>query len=112
TARYGDVKLGKGGCLCFGPACHPNLNARIELVADKADIPLQRETSGRTTGTNTDQIFRSRSGVPATNLSLPLRYMHSPVETADMDDVKNIIELLTAFIAALDVKDDFRHKLA
>lgn len=111
AARYGEVKLGKGGCLCFGPACHPNINARIELVADEANIPLQRETSGRTTGTNTDQIFRSRSGVPATNLSLPLRYMHSPVETADMGDVQNIIDLLVAFIAKLDVKDDFRHKL-
>ena len=110
-ARYGEVLLGKGGCLCFGPACHPNINARIELVADEAQIPLQRETSGRTTGTNTDQIFRSRSGVPATNLSLPLRYMHSPVETADLADVQHIIDLLVAFIAKLDEKDNFRHSL-
>ena len=72
---------------------------------------MQRETSGRTTGTNTDQIFRSRSGVPATNLSLPLRYMHSPVETADMDDVQSCIDLLTAFIKSLRVTDDFRHRL-
>ncbi len=109
--RYGDVKLGKGGCLCYGPACHPNLNARLELVADEAGVPMQKETSGRTTGTNTDQIFRSRAGVPATNLSLPLRYMHSPVETADMDDVQACVDLLVAFIKSLKAEDDFRHHL-
>lgn len=110
-ARYGEVKLGKGGCLCFGPACHPRLNAKIEYTATEAGIPLQRETSGRTTGTNTDQIFRSRAGVPATNLSLPLRYMHSPVETADMGDVQSCIDLLVAFIKGLEEKDDFCHRL-
>ncbi|MBQ8479623.1 MAG: M42 family metallopeptidase [Akkermansia sp.] len=111
AARYGDVRLGKGACLCFGPACHPNINARLELVAGENNIPMQRETSGRTTGTNTDQIFRSRSGVPATNLSLPLRYMHSPVETADMTDVQSTIDLLAAFIRSLKVTDNFYHKL-
>lgn len=109
--RYGDIRLGKGGVLCFGPACHPNINARLEMVADAGKIPMQRETSGRTTGTNTDQIFRSRAGVPATNLSMPLRYMHSPVETADMGDVQACVDLLVAFIKSLKVKDDFRHKL-
>jgi len=111
AARYGDVRLGKGGCLCYGPACHRKINARLEQVASENSIPMQRETSGRTTGTNTDQIFRSRAGVPATNLSLPLRYMHSPVETADMGDVQACIDLLVAFIKSLDAKDDFRHKL-
>ena len=109
--RYGDVRLGKGGVLCFGPACHPNLNARLELVAQENKVPMQRETSGRTTGTNTDQIFRSRCGVPATNLSMPLRYMHSPVKTADMGDVQACIDLLVAFIRSLKPEDDFRHKL-
>ncbi|MBQ8900614.1 MAG: M42 family metallopeptidase [Akkermansia sp.] len=111
AARYGDVRLGKGACLCFGPACHPNINARLEFVAGENNIPMQRETSSRTTGTNTDQIFRSRSGVPATNLSLPLRYMHSPVETADMTDVQSTIDLLAAFIRSLKVTDNFYHKL-
>lgn len=111
AGRYGDVKLGKGGCLCFGPACHPNLNARLELISSEKNIPMQRETSGRTTGTNTDQIFRSRMGVPATNLSLPLRYMHSPVETADMQDVQSCIDLLVEFIKSLKSTEDFYHHL-
>ena len=109
--RYGEVKLGLGPCMCIGPACHPTINARLEQVAESGKLPLQRETSGRTTGTNTDSIFRSRSGVPSTNLSLPLRYMHSPVETADMADVQATIDLLVAFIASLDAQDCFSHKL-
>ncbi|MCH5285009.1 MAG: M42 family metallopeptidase [Akkermansiaceae bacterium] len=112
SSRYGEVKLGLGPCLCIGPACHPSINNRLEDIADKEHLPLQRETSGRTTGTNTDSIFRSRSGVPTTNLSLPLRYMHSPVETADMDDVQATIDLLVAFIASLQPTDSFHHKLA
>ena len=111
TARYGEVKLGLGPCMCIGPACHPTINARLEQVAEAKKLPLQRETSGRTTGTNTDSIFRSRTGVPATNLSLPLRYMHSPVETADMADVQATIDLLVEFVASLKVKDSFRYKL-
>ena len=109
--RYGDVRLGKGGCLCFGPACHPNMSARLTLLADEKQIPLQRETTGRTTGTNTDQIFRSRAGVPATCFSLPLRYMHSPVETADMRDVQSIVDLLVAFISSLTHSECFKHQL-
>lgn len=109
--RYGDVRLGKGGCLCHGPACHPRLNARLELLAHKENIPLQHETSGRTTGTNADSIFRSRNGVPCANLSLPLRYMHSPVETADLNDVDACIDLLVAFIKSLKRKEHFRHTL-
>ncbi len=110
-ARYGDIRLGAGASLSFGPVCHPNVNARLELVAYEQEIPLQRETTGRTTGTNTDQVYRSRSGVPATCLSLPLRYMHSPVETADMRDVQSCIDLLVAFITRLQPGDNFRHQL-
>ncbi len=109
--RYGDVRLGKGGCLCYGHVCHPKVNARLEQVAEQGGIPLQREVCGRGTSTNTDSIFRSRSGVPSTNLSLPLRYMHSPVETADMRDVQACIDLLVGFVCALTLNDDFCHHL-
>ena len=109
--RYGDVRLGQGACLSFGPVCHPNLNARLELVSFKQEIPMQREVTGRSTGTNTDQVYRSRSGVPATCLSLPLRYMHSPVETADMHDVQSCVDLLVSFVESLKFQDDFRHRL-
>lgn len=111
AGRFGDIRLGKGPALSFGPICHPNLNAQLCRVADEQKISLQRETTGRATGTNTDAVFRSRQGIPATNLSLPLRYMHSPVEMADMRDVRDCIDLLGAFIENLSRNDDFRHQL-
>lgn len=109
--RHGDVCLGKGGVLSYGPTCHPNLNARIERVADAAKIPMQFESTGRFTGTNTDFVYRTRAGVPSASFSLPLRYMHSPIETADMGDVESMVQLMVAFIKDLKVGDDFRHKL-
>ena len=87
------------------------MNARFELVADAENIHMQRETSGRSTGTNTDAVYRARMGVPAACFSLPLRYMHSPVETADMQDVQNCVNMLVAFIKSLRKEDDFRHHL-
>ncbi len=110
-ARYGDIRLGAGAALSFGAVCHPNLNSRICLVAEQNDMPIQRETIGRASGTNTDSVFDSRRGIPATNLSLPLRYMHSPVELADMRDVQSCIDLLLCFVQSLRYEDDFAHRL-
>ncbi len=109
--RYGDVRLAEGGCICIGPTCHPNLNARMELVSSQHDIPMQREVAGSRTGTNADSIFRSRRGVPCANLSLPLRYMHSPVEMADKRDVESCVDLMVEFIKSLKADDDFAHRL-
>ena len=55
--------------------------------------------------------MRRRRLYLARRLSLPLRYMHSPVETADMADVQATIDLLVEFVASLKVKDSFRYKL-
>ncbi|MFI3243507.1 MAG: M20/M25/M40 family metallo-hydrolase [Akkermansia sp.] len=110
-ARYGDIQLGAGAALSFGPVCHPNVNGRLCLVAEQNDMPLQRETIGRASGTNTDFVFNNRQGIPATNLSLPLRYMHSPVELADMRDVQSCIDLLVKFVQSLQLEDDFAHRL-
>lgn len=109
--RYGDVKLGKGPAVSHGGANHPNMVARLELAADKKSIPLQHEATGRYTGTDTDSIFISRDGVASALVSIPLRYMHSPVETADMGDVENTIELICSFIKMLKKEDSFGHKL-
>lgn len=109
--RYGDVQLGSGPCVCHGPACHHLVVSRLELVADKAKIALQFETSGRTSGTNADSIFTARDGVPCANVSIPLRYMHSPVEMADMEDCEKIVDLLSSFVSSLKAKDSFGYSL-
>lgn len=109
--QHGDVKLGKGPTLTHGTANHPLIVEQLEKVARKHDIPLQHEASSRFTGTDTDKIFTQRGGVPSALVSLPLRCMHSVVETAHLDDIEHTIQLLTEFVRSLTAKDTFHQTL-
>lgn len=111
TAQHGTVKLGGGPTVTHGSANHPLVVERLTEVAAKQKIPLQHESSSRFTGTDTDKIFVQRGGVPSALVSLPLRCMHSVVETADLGDVEHTIELLTAFVLSLRKKDQFHQTL-
>ena len=70
-----------------------------------------REASSRFTGTDTDKIFHSRDGIPSALVSLPLRSMHSAVETADLADIDHTIDLLAAFLLSLRSSDQFHQQL-
>jgi endoglucanase len=107
AAKHGAVKIGHGPTLTHGSANHPRLVERLEDVAADRSITVQHEATSRFTGTDTDDIYISRSGVPSALVSLPMRYMHSPVEMVDLDDVAHLIDLLTAFIADLNEGDTF-----
>lgn len=111
TAKHGRVKLGAGPTLTHGTSNHPLVVRRLEETAAATKTPLQHEASSRTTGTDTDKIFHSRRGVPSALVSLPLRCMHSVVETAHLDDIHHTIELLTAFVLGLTAKDEFHQTL-
>jgi putative aminopeptidase FrvX len=110
-AKHGSVKLGSGPTLTHGTSNHPLVVKRLEKLAAETKTPIQHEASSRTTGTDTDKIFHSRQGVPSALVSLPLRCMHSVVETAHLDDVQHTIELLTSFVLSLTDKDGFRQAL-
>jgi putative aminopeptidase FrvX len=110
-AKFGSIKLGGGPTLSHGSANHPLVIDRLLEVAFSANVPIQHEASSRFTGTDTDQIFHSREGVPSALVSLPLRSMHSVVETAHLDDIEHIINLLTAFVLSLDEADRFHRTL-
>ena len=109
--KFGSVKLGGGPTLSHGTANHPHVVERLIDVAAKGKIPVQHEASSRFTGTDTDKIFHSREGIPSALVSLPLRCMHSVVETAHLDDIAQTIDLLTAFILSLTEKDVFSQSL-
>ncbi|MCB1276890.1 M42 family metallopeptidase [Prosthecobacter sp.] len=111
TKKHGAVKLGGGPSLTHGSANHIEVVKRLIEVAEKEKIPLQHEASSRSTGTDTDVIFHQQSGIPSALVSLPLRYMHSVVEMAHLDDVEYTIRLLTAFAESMKPKDEFRVKL-
>lgn len=109
--KHGEVKLASGPSLTHGSANHPEVAKRLMAVAEKAKIPLQHESSSRFTGTDTDVIFNQREGIPSALVSLPLRYMHSVVETCDLRDVEHIINLLCAFVQSIKPTDRFHIKL-
>lgn len=109
--KHGKVKLGGGPSLTHGSANHPLVVRRLMEVAAKQGIELQHESSSRFTGTDTDKIFVQHEGIPSALVSLPLRYMHSVVEMADMDDVQSVIELLVSFSEAVRPADSFALEL-
>lgn len=106
--KHGKVELGEGPTVTHGTVNHPRVIERIEEVAEAEDIPLQHESSSRYSGTDTDSIFTSRSGIPSALISLPLRYMHSTVETADLEDIERVARLMAGFVQSLSVDDEFR----
>ena len=109
--KHGKVKLGGGPSLTHGSANHPLVVKRLMEVAEKQGIPLQHESSSRFTGTDTDVIFKQQGGIPSALVSLPLRYMHSVVEMADMQDVQQVIDLLVAFAESVRASDHFGVRL-
>ena len=111
-AKHGSVKLGGGPTLTHGTANHPLVVKRLIDVAAETKTPIQHEASSRFTGTDTDKIFHTREGVPSALVSLPLRCMHSVVETAHLDDIGHTIDLLTAFVLSLKDEEEFRQTLS
>lgn len=105
--EHGTIKLGKGPSIQHGGANHPALVALIEETAESRSIPIQHEATSIRTGTDTDSIFFQRTGIPSALISLPLRYMHSPVETASMEDVNNLIKLMAETILAMEPDQTF-----
>ncbi|HOE61636.1 MAG TPA: M42 family peptidase [Kiritimatiellia bacterium] len=97
----GDIRLGAGPALAIGPTYHTALNARVVEAAEKARIPLQRQVRNRGTGTCAWAMRLSRSGAAVVQLSIPLRYMHSPVEVLSLDDAARTIDLLCATLLDL-----------
>lgn len=107
--KSGDQKGGKGPVLTYGPAVQNNLLKMIIDTAEKNNIPFQRAAASRTTGTDTDAFAYSNEGVASALISLPLKYMHTTVEAAHEEDIKNVIELMYAFLLQLESGHDFRY---
>lgn len=105
--EHGQVKLGKGPTVQHGGANHPKLVEFIERVAEENKIEIQHEATSIRTGTDTDSIFYQKTGIPSVLLSTPLRYMHSPVETANLGDVENLIKLKTETVLAMEPDQAF-----
>src|SRR4029077_7195959 len=109
--QHGDVKVGAGPTLTHGGCTHPEVVARLEQVARNKKIALQHEATSGTSGTDTDVIFWTRGGIASALVSLPNRYMHSPVEVVSLKDLEKIPELLAAFAHSLKKGEQFKVKI-
>jgi putative aminopeptidase FrvX len=105
----GDQKSGDGPVLTYGPAVQNNLLKQIITTAEKHKIPFQRAAASRATGTDTDAFAYSNEGVTSALISLPLRYMHTTVETVRKEDVENTIRLIYEAVQSIQKGQDFRY---
>jgi putative aminopeptidase FrvX len=105
----GDLHCGKGPVVTYGPAVQNNLRDLIIETAKTADIPFQRASATRATGTDTDAFAYSNAGVASALISLPLKYMHTTVETVHQDDVENVIQLIYQTLLRIEDGHDFRY---
>jgi putative aminopeptidase FrvX len=105
----GDLKSGDGPVLTYGPAVQNNLLKQIIETAEKSKIPFQRAAASRSTGTDTDAFAYSNEGVSSALISLPLRYMHTTVETVRKEDVENTIQLIYETVKGIKNGQDFRY---
>ncbi|MCL4192253.1 MAG: M42 family metallopeptidase [Thermoguttaceae bacterium] len=103
----GDVALGRGPVVYRGPNMNPKLVERLIEAAGTHQIPYQLGASGRPPGTDANVIQLSRAGVATGLVSIPNRYMHSPVEVISLEDIDRAADLLARTIEDLPGDFDF-----
>jgi len=99
VSKSDALPLGKGPSIAIGPNFHPKLVNRLKEVAEDREIPYHVDPIPGRSGTDAWAIQVTREGVPTALISVPLRYMHQPVETLAVEDVERAGRLLAAFVA-------------
>lgn len=100
-SKDGEVSMGGGPVLAYGPQVSKKLNEMLKQVAKKCRHDLQFELAPRRTGTDADTIRFTGAGVPVALISLPLRYMHSPSEMVSIKDMETEVALIVDFVKSL-----------
>jgi putative aminopeptidase FrvX len=101
ASKDDTYSMDKGIVICKGPNMHPGLTDKILEIAKEYNIACQISVSPRPTGTDARSMQISRSGVPTILVEIPLRYMHTTVETLNLDHLKSGARLIALFIASL-----------
>jgi len=102
VSDYRGFPLGKGPTLGWGPNIHPALYKAFDGLAEKLDIPHTMEAMPRHSGTDAYAMQVVAEGIPTMVISIPLRYMHTPVELVALKDISRTGHLLAEFIAQLE----------
>jgi len=99
--RYETFPLGDGPILGVGPAIHPFLLTQLKKLAADLEIPFAIEPTPMLSSTEADRIQLTRDGIPTAIVSIPLRYMHTPIELVSLADIERAAKLLSGFAAML-----------
>lgn len=94
----GTGEAGEGPMIGFSPSLAKDISHHLATLAVDEDIPYQYEVMSGRTGTNADDFSVCREGVSACTVSIPLFYMHTPVEVVSLTDIQNTGRLLAAFL--------------
>lgn len=101
-SKEDSIELGKGPAITIGGNIHPKLREKLVEVAKEYNIPFQYEIAPGSSGTDAWAMQITRAGIPCLLISLPLRYMHTTVETIDINDIKNAGKLIARFISNIN----------
>ena len=91
------AKMGEGAMIGIAPVLFGDLSQELVRTAERCNLPYQLEVMSGTTGTDADKISISAGGVRTVILSIPLKYMHTPVEVVDIGDIENTAKLIAEF---------------
>lgn len=91
-------KLGGGPMIGFAPVLDKAMSERLAAIAEREKIPYKRDVMGGDTGTNSDAIAVTKTGVPTALISVPERYMHTPAEIIDLRDLEETARLIAAYV--------------
>ncbi|MGH2800342.1 MAG: M42 family peptidase, partial [Thermoleophilaceae bacterium] len=100
--ELGKHGLGDGPVITRGAIVSRPLNDLLDAAAAAEGVDCTTEVAGGATHTDADVVHMSRVGVPTAIVSIPLRYMHSPVELVELADVENVIRLIAAMALGLE----------
>jgi endoglucanase len=105
--QNGDIRLGGGPVILRGPNINPEVNARLNSIAQANDLPIQHKALGHAAPNDSNALQVTRSGVAAGILAIPNRYMHSAVETIELSDLDHAATLLAKFVLSVTDQSDF-----
>lgn len=100
--------LESGPVIARGTTLHPRVTEMLIETAEQNELPFTMESLGRGTGTDADAVHATRAGIPSGLVSVPLRYMHSPVELVSLADIQVAAELIAAFARRLEPGMSFK----
>lgn len=110
SSGYQTFGIGKGVTLGISPSIHPFLYTRFKEVAERIEIPVHDDLMPAYSSTDADAMQLVAEGIPTMVLSIPQRYMHTPVELVAMKDIQRAGRLLAEFVASLEA--DFMERIA